>query len=228
LFLLLTRDQRARADGNVLAATEPWWTALDRLIACSAVGQTGHMQALKAIMIIPTQTRLYLGLAGAWTLFCRLPRKVQFALTGGGVFGVGWLTLFLLVGIFGWHEATANGLQLGLTFTLNYLLNRHLTWRDRVVSRSAVTKFLVSRTATTVANYYLFAWLIAWQMTIALGDHIWSLYIHYLLANVLCVGIMAVINWFTSDQWVFAGELMPHQGQLFLVNPDQAFINKPV
>jgi putative flippase GtrA len=178
------------------------------------------MQSLKnIIMVTSTQTRLCLWLTGIRTLFCRLPRKVQFALTGGGVFGIGWLTLFLLVGIFGWHETTANGLQLGLTFTLNYLLNRRLTWRDRVVSRSAVAKFLVSRTATTVANYYLFARLIAWQMTIILEDHIWSLHIHYLLANILCVGLMTVINWFTSDQWVFADKLMPQPEAATPVNP---------
>lgn len=136
--------------------------------------------------------------------FCALPKLVQFGLIGGGVFGLGMVLLYTLVDIFGWTPLQANALQLGVTFGLNYLLNRHLTWRDRDISQAAAVKFVVSRAATTVLNYYLFAWLIALNTVLTVAGQSFTLSIHYLLANVISLAVIMGLNYIISDLWAFA------------------------
>lgn len=136
--------------------------------------------------------------------FCALPKMVQFGLIGGGVFAVGMATLYVLVEKFGWSPLQANALQLGITFGLNYLLNRYLTWRDRAVSSASAVKFVVSRAATTVFNYYLFAWLIALNGVLTVAGQTFSLSIHYLAANVISLAVIMGLNYLISDLWAFA------------------------
>lgn len=136
--------------------------------------------------------------------FCRLPRPIQFGLTGGGVFVVGLALLYALVDRFHWSKNSANLVMLTVTFALNYALNRLVTWLDRDITRLAVGKFLVSRTATTALNAWLFAWLIRRHYHLHLGPLHWTLVINYLAASSFCIGVVTVINFLTSDRWVFA------------------------
>ena len=129
--------------------------------------------------------------------FYKLPRMLQFATVGGSVFGIGFLMLAMLVDKFGWTETSANALQLTVTFMLNFILNRKLTWYDRDVSYLAMARFLVSRVATSTAiGYWLF------EQLVTNG-------VHYLVANIACVGLATVANFIASDRWVFADRAIP-------------------
>ncbi len=142
--------------------------------------------------------------ASAVSMFNRLPKYVQFGAIGGGVFALGMGLLALLVEVFHWTPLAANAVQLVVTFALNYLLNKHLTWKDRDISRSAANKFFVSRAATLVLNYYLFAALIKFHTTFTLFGQAFVAHINYLTANVIAlIGVMA-INYIISDKWAFA------------------------
>jgi glycosyltransferase XagB len=142
--------------------------------------------------------------ASAIKLFDNLPKFVQFGAIGGSVFAFGMALLYILVDKFGWSPLAANALQLVVTFGLNYLLNKHLTWKDRHVTRGAAHKFFASRAVTSVANYYLFAWLITLHATFTLFGQAFVASVNYLVANVLALfGIMA-LNYVISDRWAFA------------------------
>ncbi|HSH56113.1 MAG TPA: glycosyltransferase [Candidatus Limnocylindrales bacterium] len=137
-------------------------------------------------------------------LINRLPKFVVFSMIGGSVFVFGMVLLYGLVELGGWAPTTANALQLVVTFWLNYVLNRNITWRHRSVSRMAIYKFLASRAATTVVNYVLFAWLITLSITLQLAGNTWQFSINYLLANILSLAAIMVLNYAVSDRWAFA------------------------
>lgn len=134
----------------------------------------------------------------------RLPKIVQFGAIGGSVFGLGMVLLYLLVEVLGWPPLQANGVQLVVTFWLNYVLNSKLTWSERTVSRLAAHKFLASRAATTVLNYLLFAWLISQSYTFAIIDRTINFSINYLVANIITLVAITVLNFIISDRWAFA------------------------
>lgn len=136
--------------------------------------------------------------------FCSLPKLVQFAMIGGAVFGLGSFTLFLLVAAGGWPETRANAVQLVLTLAANYLLNCQLTWSERRPMRSAVLKFIFSRSVTALGSYYVFALMIQQHVTFELGGRTWSFEVHYLVANLFCVALMTIVNFVVCDRWVFA------------------------
>lgn len=137
-------------------------------------------------------------------LFKRLPKFAQFGAIGGSVFALGMGLLYVLVEKFHWSPLEANALQLIVTFALNYVLNKQITWKERSISHTAAQKFFVSRAATTALNYYFFAWLIQLQTAFTiLGQHV-SFSVNYLVANVIAlVGIM-LVNYVISDRWAFA------------------------
>lgn len=136
--------------------------------------------------------------------FCALPKILQFGLIGGSVFAIGMAMLFVLVEVAGLTPLQANAIQLAVTFALNYQLNVTLTWRERTVSRLSSLKFVASRGATTILNYYLFAWLVTLQFSYTVASQTNTVTIHYLSANVLALGVIMVLNYFISDLWAFA------------------------
>lgn len=136
--------------------------------------------------------------------FRRLPKIVQFGTIGGSVFAVGMALLYAMVDIAGIAPLIANAVQLVVTFWLNYMLNRYITWRERNVSQRAAYKFLISRAATTVINYFLFAWLISLQFAFGLLGQEFAFTIHYLAANVISLIVIMGLNYEISDRWAFA------------------------
>lgn len=137
-------------------------------------------------------------------LFVRLPKFVQFAAIGGSVFVVGMAILYVLVEFLGMSPFIANGIQLAVTFILNYLLNRYLTWGERDVSDMAIYKFIASRSFTSILNYYLFVLLFTQTFNFtALGQSI-SFSIGYLAANFITLIIITILNFAASDLWAFA------------------------
>jgi cellulose synthase/poly-beta-1,6-N-acetylglucosamine synthase-like glycosyltransferase/glycosyltransferase involved in cell wall biosynthesis len=136
--------------------------------------------------------------------FTSLPKFFQFGFIGGSVFAIGMALLYLLVEVAGWSPLAANALQLAVTFWLNYFLNRRITWRERTISRLAAHKFLVSRAATTVINYFLFAWLISVSFSLTLAGNAYDISINYLVANVITLLAIMALNYEISDRWAFA------------------------
>jgi cellulose synthase/poly-beta-1,6-N-acetylglucosamine synthase-like glycosyltransferase/GT2 family glycosyltransferase len=136
--------------------------------------------------------------------FKRWPKTVQFGIIGGSVFVFGMALLYLLVEVAGVPILLANATQLVATFWLNYLLNRRITWQERQVSDSAASKFLISRSVTTVFNYLLFAWLIQLSFSLSLFGHQIQFAMHYLVANVITLAAVTALNYIISDRWAFA------------------------
>lgn len=136
--------------------------------------------------------------------FTSLPKFVQFGSIGGSVFVAGMALLYGLVEVAGLAPLVANAIQLAVTFWLNYTLNKHITWRERDISRSAAYKFLVSRATTTFINYILFAWLISLQFAFTLLGTEFAFTVHYLAANVIALVVIMALNYEISDRWAFA------------------------
>lgn len=134
----------------------------------------------------------------------RLPKPLLFAGIGGSVFVLGMALLYLLVERFHVHTHVANAIQLALTFWLNYVLNRRITWRERTITRRAAYKFLVSRGVTTVINYFLFAWLISLQFAFNVLGHSLNFALNYIVVNVITLIVVMGLNYEISDRWAFA------------------------
>lgn len=143
--------------------------------------------------------------------FARLPKFVQFGAIGGGVFAVGMAMLYGMVAGLGINPLVANAIQLAVTFWLNYVLNKNVTWRERTISRMAAHKFLVSRAATTVLNYILFAWLISLQYAFSIFGQSVEFTINYLVANVITLLAVMFLNYEISDRWAFANSKVPQE-----------------
>lgn len=136
----------------------------------------------------------------------RLPKFVVFGAIGGSVFVAGMALLYGLVARLHMSALPANGIQLAFTFWLNYVLNRHITWREREISRRAAYKFLISRAATTVINFFLFAWLIHLSLELNILGHSIKLTLHYITANIVTLLIVTALNYEISDRWAFAAQ----------------------
>lgn len=136
--------------------------------------------------------------------FRHMPKFVQFASIGGSVFLFGMAMLYVLVDVLKIQPLVANAWQLAVTFWLNYMLNRYITWRERAVTRQAAYRFVSSRAITTVINYFLFAWLINLSFAFSVLGQTVSFSVHYLVANVISLLAIMALNYEISDRWAFA------------------------
>lgn len=137
-------------------------------------------------------------------IFNRLPKFIRFGAIGGFVFGLGMIMLFVMIDALGMPPLLAYAIQLAITFWLNYVLNRNITWHDRTVNKLAAHKFIISRALTTVLNYFLFAWLITLQYSFFILGYTINSPINYLLANFICLLVILTINYVMTDRWAFA------------------------
>jgi len=142
--------------------------------------------------------------------FARLPRLVRFGTVGAGVFALGMTALYGMVEYAGVPLLAANAIQLALTFWLNFSLNKALTWRERSLNPRAASRFLVSRAATTVLNFYLFAWLVGLSGVVTVAGMTLNLGMHYIAANVISLVAITLVNFLISDRWAFA-EAKPYR-----------------
>ena len=113
---------------------------------------------------------------------------------------------------FRWVEPAERRLHLSLASAIflatlsNFAWNRKWTWRDRK-DRAGRGFFL------QMGQYFLaggFAIGIQYLCTMAL-----SRVVHYVLANLLSIGISALLNYVVNDLWTFAKHRKsPHPGRL--------------
>lgn len=76
----------------------------------------------------------------------------------------------------------------------NFVWNRLWTWRDRsrLTQKHVVTQFV---------QYVISCWLaIVLQVVFT---NIFAVYVHYLIANILAIGLAAVLNYLINDAWTF-------------------------
>jgi putative flippase GtrA/GT2 family glycosyltransferase len=115
-----------------------------------------------------------------------------FALIGGGVFVAGLGLQVLLVRYAHFGPDPAYAVQAIFSIELSYLLNRHLTWRDRSIGWwAAAWKFNAQKLLMTVVSMAAFALLVRSG-------------VEYVLANVLLTAIFTPVNYFAADFLVFA------------------------
>jgi putative flippase GtrA len=118
---------------------------------------------------------------------------------GGGIIAVGGFVLLYALVAAGMAAGLAYAIQLLLTLAANYLFTRHVTFRDRRAPMSAVQ---VSRFAATRGATLLGGWLLFMAQVHAIG-------VPYLLAYTICLGSTSVVNFVTSDAYVFAEAATP-------------------
>jgi cellulose synthase/poly-beta-1,6-N-acetylglucosamine synthase-like glycosyltransferase/putative flippase GtrA len=140
--------------------------------------------------------------------FCRLPRKLQFVITGGSGWVLGLVIMYLLIGRLGWPVKTGTAVMLTVTFAYTFTLNRYCTWHDREVDHLCLAKFVATRSATALATWLAISWLVTWRFTVP-GPVRINYSMDYLQANTLCVALATVINWAGCDHWIFKPWLLP-------------------
>lgn len=76
----------------------------------------------------------------------------------------------------------------------NFVWNRLWTWRDR-------NRLTQKHIAIQFVQYGISCWLaIVLQIVFT---NIFAVYVHYLVANVLAIGLAAVLNYLINDAWTF-------------------------
>lgn len=76
----------------------------------------------------------------------------------------------------------------------NFVWNRLWTWRDR-------SRLTQKHIATQFVQYGVSCWVaIVLQIVFT---NIFAAYVHYLVANILAIGLAAVLNYLINDAWTF-------------------------
>lgn len=127
--------------------------------------------------------------ARRWSSFWRhsFPR---FVVSGAASAGIDTGLLILLHGVLGMQLLAATFLAVSTSFGVNFALNRLWSFGSR------------SPAGAQLARYLVLAGL-NWALTVAMvGTFVW-LGLNYILAKLLTTGIMAILNYFAYDFWVF-------------------------
>lgn len=128
-----------------------------------------------------------------WSVLIRRQRELCFSGVGIVVMVVGYGQLAFFIEGLHINPSLAYLMQAVISIELNFALNRHLTWRDRLNEHGFwITwwRFHMSRAATVPANQ------VAFSLLMLLGAH-------YLLANTVCIIASTVVNYLTGDKFVF-------------------------
>ena len=129
-----------------------------------------------------------------------LPTFVNFAIGGLSFAVVGMLMLAGLIAI-GVEPHVANATQLVVTFVLNFLYNRHVTWRGRHGRRLRwqMVAFGVTRGTTLALSWASFVGLMAFGASHNLLSTAWRAQV----ANVITLAGAFLLNYLTSKFIVF-------------------------
>jgi len=129
-----------------------------------------------------------------------LTRPIVFAAVGITVALIATGVLFLMVGILGLPLGISYATQLVVGVNLNFLLNSRVTWHDRRALRR-------HRTFTFLRQWFVF--VSGRAVTIALSTLIFAVltvWFHYLIAQVVSIGIPAALNYVFNDRLVFTSQ----------------------
>lgn len=116
--------------------------------------------------------------------------RVMFFVVNAIVSAGGLLLLYTLVNNLYWSPLSANILVVTLGLWFNYKLHQRLTWKHLPEYSRQVNRFVLSRISTTALGVLVFDLLVQRFAT------------HYLLANLVGVGVSMVMNLLVSDNWV--------------------------
>jgi putative flippase GtrA len=124
-----------------------------------------------------------------------LAKFLKFGVIGGSVALIGAGVLYVLIERFSVEKNLAYLIQAFISLQLNFFLNDQFTWANLkgqngyLASRWA--KFHVAKLLSVALNQVIFTILTA------VG-------VHYLVVYALSVGLIAVVNYYTNDRFVFA------------------------
>ncbi len=122
-----------------------------------------------------------------------LKKFLSFGVIGGGIAVGGAALLTLLIEVFKVHPQWANLIQAIVAVETNFLLNNHITWRDRRHHSSLTSRlgrYHLSKVVTVTVNQILFALLS-------------MVGLHYLIIYVCNLGIITILNFVFNEKFVF-------------------------
>jgi len=121
-------------------------------------------------------------------------RVISFGLVGGFVALLGSAFLFLFVDILHIEQNMAFFLQTIIALQINFNLNDIITWRDRKGSSGLYwerwLKYHIARLFTVIACQSIFSFLV-------------FVGVHHMAAFAINIAVGMVINYFSSDKFVF-------------------------
>ena len=123
-------------------------------------------------------------------------RSIVFAVVGVIGIGVQLAALWALVGRLGVPLLAATFLATEIAVLHNFAWHVHWTWADRPASASETLRRLVRFHVTNGLVSIVGNLLLMTLLTVHLR-------VHYLLANLISIGVCALVNLVVSDAWVF-------------------------
>lgn len=128
-------------------------------------------------------------------------RFIKFGMVGasGTVINIAVLYVaqeFLLLRISDFHERLNYSIALAITLATisNFYFNRRLTWRDRQYEASpSVTILFFKYVAAAGVSIAIQSVMTKWL----------SLYLHYIFANLVAIGVSSVFNFIANDRLTF-------------------------
>lgn len=121
-------------------------------------------------------------------------RVISFGLVGGFVALLGSALLFLFVDILHIEQNIAYFLQTVIALQINFNLNDLVTWRDRRESNGFYwerwLKYHIARLLTVIVCQLIFSLLV-------------FVGVHHMVAFAINIAVGMVINYFSSDKFVF-------------------------
>ncbi len=120
-------------------------------------------------------------------------RLLRYAVSGGIALGVDLLLLYLFTDIFGWWYLAASILAFSFAIIVSFFLQKYWTFQDRATDRAPVQFILyiaiaIANTALNTGFMYLFVRLLD---------------LHYLFAQLLAAGIIALESFYLYRTFIF-------------------------
>lgn len=116
---------------------------------------------------------------------------LNYAAVGGLGTGVHYVVLYVLVEAFARSPVTASAAGAVCGAAVNYMLNRHLTFRSTIAHRKAMPRFFLIAGLAAAVNTALM-WVLVRQFKLP-----------YMLAQVLVTGMTMVMTYLLNKSWTF-------------------------
>ena len=120
-------------------------------------------------------------------------RIVRYLTSGGSAAAVNVITLFILVQVFGLYYLFSSVISFIAGLVVSFLMQKYFTFND--YSRHIIKKQIIFYAALHTLNLCL--------NTLLMYVGVDLLKIHYIIAQVVIIGFLAMCNFFTSKHLVF-------------------------